>query len=224
MKVMPSMTQRAKRLQEATAYEGGNLVKVTTATNEAPMTVRRRSHKASAAHAFPGMMEALDSSFSTRRVVETNTTTRETTTTTEIVIGLLNEALATAVVGILRYKHHYFMAGGISARRGRATFLKHVTDEQAHADQLAERIEQLGGKALLPFERLLNRSHAEQVDGNSLAEMITADLFAEQSAIHNYRKLIASVGDDDQTTKQVLERILQQKDAHAKNLAGLLRE
>lgn len=224
MKVMPSMTQRAKRLQEATAYEGGNLVKVTTATNEAAMTVRRRSRKASVAHAFPGMMEALDSSFSTRRVVETNTTIRETTTTTEIVIGFLNEALATAVVGILRYKRHYFMAGGISARRGRATFLKHVTDEQAHADQLAERIEQLGGKALLPFEGLLNRNHAEQVDGNSLAEMITADLFAEQSAIHKYRKLIASVGDDDQTTKQVLERILQQKDAHAKNLAGLLRE
>ncbi|HRI37009.1 MAG TPA: ferritin-like domain-containing protein [Nitrospira sp.] len=148
--------------------------------------------------------------------------TREGKANTEQVIELLNEALTTTVAGILRYKRHYFMTGEISARRGKATFLRHVTDEQTHADQLAERIEQLGGQALLPFERLLNRSHAEQVEWNSLAEMIMAELVAEQSVIHNYRKLIASVSDDDQTTRQVLERILAQEEAHAEDLAGLL--
>jgi bacterioferritin len=144
----------------------------------------------------------------------------ESNLNTEIVIRLLNEALGIAVISILRYKRRYFMTAEIRPRWVETMLLQHVADVQAYADQLAERIKQLGGQALLPFERLLNRSHAEQVDGNSLTEMITADLFAEQSAFHNYRKLIASVGDDDQTTKQVLERILQQKDAHAKNLAG----
>ena len=223
MKVMPSMTQRAKRLQEATAYEGGNLVKVTTATNEAAMTVRRRSRKASAAHVFPGMMEALDSSFSTRRVVETNTTTRETTTTTEIVIGLLNEALGTAVIGILRYKQHAFVTTRIGAGRVKATLLQLAAEEQAHANHLAERIKQLGGKALLPFEQLLYWHYVKQVGKDSLTKILTAELLAERSAIHNYRAMIAAIGADDPTTSQVLKQILAQKETHTENLASLVR-
>jgi bacterioferritin len=165
----------------------------------------------------------------TRRVqhhqgLKTAPTNREDKAKRETVIGLLNTALATAIICILRHKHHYFMTSRISARRVKATLLQHVTEEQAHADQLAERIDQLGGQALLPFERLQSRSSAEQVEGNSLAEMIRADLLAERSAIHNYRAMIASIGADDPTTRQVLGRILVQEEAHAENLASLLRD
>ena len=103
-------------------------------------------------------------------------------------------------------------------------FLQHVAEEQAHADHLAERIVQLGGKPDLSTERLLNRSHAEHVEGDSLAEMITADLVHERISIDSYRAMIASIGDDDPTTRQVLERILAQEEAHAENLAGILRD
>jgi bacterioferritin len=99
-----------------------------------------------------------------------------------------------------------------------------VAEEQAHADQLAERIVQLGGKAVFPLEWLLNRNHAEHVEEDSLAEMITADLFAEQSAIHNYRAMIATIGSDDPKTRQVLEHILMEEEAHAENLAGLVKD
>jgi len=192
--------------------------------NKAAMTVPRRAHKAAVAHKFLGMREAPDTSFSIRRVVENNATTRETRAKTEIVIGFLHEALGTAIISILRYKRHYFMATEIRAQRVKATLLQHVAEEQAHADQLAERINQLGGQALLPFERLPNRNHAEQVEEDSLAEMIRVDLLAERSAIHNYRAMIASIGADDPTTRQVLGGILVQEEAHAENLASLLRD
>lgn len=104
----------------------------------------------------------------------------------------------------------------------RAKFLQDVTKEQAHADQLAERIVQLGGKAVLPFERLINQSDAEHVEEDSLAEMITSALHAERCAIHNDRNMIASVGTDDPTTRQALERILVQEEAHAESLVSLL--
>jgi len=141
----------------------------------------------------------------------------------ETVVRLLNEALATEVICILRYKRHYFMTAGVSARHVKVKFLQYVAEEQAHADQLAERIVQLGGKPDLSPERLLNRSHAEHVEGDSLAEMITADLVAEQISIDSYHAMIASIGDDDPTTRQVLERILAQEEAHAENLASLLK-
>ena len=143
---------------------------------------------------------------------------------TETVIRVLNEALATEVICILRYKRHYFMTAGISARRVKAKFLQHVTEKRAHADQLADRIVQLGGKPVLSLERLLSRSHAEHLEGDSLAEMIAADLLDERIAIANYRDMIAAIGPDDPTTQQVLARILAQEEAHAEGLAGLLRE
>ena len=140
------------------------------------------------------------------------------------VIRLLNEALATEVICILRYKRHYFMTAGISARHVKARFLQHVTEERAHADQLVERIAQLGGKPDLSPERLLIRSHAEDIEGESLVEMITADLLDERIAIESYRAMIAAIGSDDPTTQQVLARILAQEEAHAESLVGLLRE
>jgi bacterioferritin len=171
---------------------------------------------------FLGLSDAPDALRPAQRGVDDSAPTGETKDNTETVIRMLNEALATAIIGILRYKRYSFMTTGISARQMKATLLKHVTEEQAHADQLAERIEQLGGQALLPFEQLLNPSHAEQVEGDSLAEMITADLLAEQSTISNYRSMIASIGADDLTTRLVLGRILVQEEAHVENLASLL--
>lgn len=142
----------------------------------------------------------------------------------EPVIRLLNEALATEIICILRYKRHYYMIAGISARRTKAKFLQHVTEERAHADQLAERIVQLGGEPVLSLERLLNWSHAEHVEGDSLAEMITADLLAERISIDSYRAMLAAIGGDDPRTRQVLERILAQEEAHAESLSSLLRD
>lgn len=145
-------------------------------------------------------------------------------TNTDTMIRLLNEALAAEIICILRYKRHYFMTAGISARSAKAKFIQHVAEERAHADLLAERIVQLGGKPELSPTQLLKRSHAEQVEGDSLAEMVTADLLAERISIDSYRAMIASIGDDDPTTRQVLERILVQEEAHAESLASLARD
>ena len=141
----------------------------------------------------------------------------------ETVIRLLNEALATEIISILRYKRHYFMTAGIRSRHVKAKFLQHMTEERAHADQLVECIVQMGSEPDLSPERLLSRSHAEHVEGDSLTEMITADLLAERISIDRYRAMIAALGAYDPTTRQVLEQILAQEETHAENLAGLLR-
>ena len=142
----------------------------------------------------------------------------------ETVIKLLNEALATEIVCVLRYKRHYFMAKGISSLSVKGEFLEHATEEQAHADQLAERIVQLGGEPNLSPEGMLNRSHSEYVEGESLVEMITEDLIAERIAIDSYREMVTYVGTDDPTTRKVLERILAQEEEHAEDLASLLKD
>jgi len=142
----------------------------------------------------------------------------------ETVITLLNEALATEIVCILRYKHHYFMATGISSLSVKGEFLQHATEEQGHADLLAERIVQLGGKPNLSPEGLLIRSHSEYVEGVSLVEMIKEDLIAERIAIDTYREMVSYVGPDDPTTRKVLEKILAQEEEHAEDLASLLKE
>ncbi len=118
----------------------------------------------------------------------------------DTVIRMLNEALATEVICILRYKRHYFMTAGIRSRHVKEKFLQHVTDELAHADQLVQRIIHLGGKPDLSPEWLLSRSQAEHVEGYSVMEIITADLLAERSVIDSYRAIIASIGADDPTT------------------------
>ena len=100
----------------------------------------------------------------------------------------------------------------------------HATEEQAHADQLAERIVQLGGEPNLSPEGLLNRSHSEYVEGEPLVGMITEDLIAERIAIDSYREMVTYVGTDDPTTRKVLEGILAQEEEHAEDLASLLKE
>src|SRR3989338_1252397 len=131
------------------------------------------------------------------------------------VIQLLNEALATEIVCVLRYKYHYFMASGIHASQVAAEFLEHAQQEQAHADQLSERIVQLGGKPNLSPEGLLSRSHAEYVEGEDLKGMIKEDLVAERIAIESYTEVIRYIGDDDPTTCRMLREILAMEEKHA---------
>lgn len=142
----------------------------------------------------------------------------------ETVITLLNEALATEIVCVLRYKRHYFMATGISSLSVKGEFLQHATEEQVHADQLAERIVQLGGEPNLSPEGMLSRSHSEYVEGDSLVEMLTEDLVAERIAIDSYREMVTYVGTDDPTTCKILEGILAQEEEHAEDLPSLLKK
>ena len=140
------------------------------------------------------------------------------------VVRILNEALATEIVCVLRYRRHYFMATGINAQGVAQEFLDHSNEEQAHADQIAQRIVQLGGDPNLSPEGLLTRSHAEYVEGDSLIEMIKEDLIAERIAIDSYREMIAYLGHDDPTTVRMLEGILAMEETHADDLVSLLEE
>ncbi len=140
----------------------------------------------------------------------------------QTVIKLLNEALATEIVCVLRYKRHYFMASGINADAVAQEFLQHANEEQAHADQIAARIVQLGGAPDFNPAGLVTRSHAEYVEGESLVDMIREDLVAERIAIDSYREIIAYLGDDDPTTRRMMEGILAMEEEHADDLAGLL--
>lgn len=138
------------------------------------------------------------------------------------VVRLLNEALATEIVCVLRYKRHYFMATGINAQGIAQEFLTHANEEQAHADQIAQRIVQLGGEPNLSPEGMLTRSHAEYVEGETLVDMIREDLVAERIAIDSYREMITYLGSDDPTTRRMLEGILAMEEEHADDLVGLL--
>jgi bacterioferritin len=140
----------------------------------------------------------------------------------ETVVKLLNEALATEIVCVLRYKRHYFMADGISADAVKAEFLQHANEEQQHADQIAARIVQLNGEPNLNPDGLSSRSHAEYVEGKDLIDMIREDLVAERIAIDSYRDMINYVGDRDTTTKRMLEGILAMEEEHADDLVSLL--
>jgi bacterioferritin len=140
------------------------------------------------------------------------------------VIKLLNEALATEIICVLRYKRHYFMADGLNANNAAAEFLQHANEEQQHADQIAGRIVQLGGEPDFSPDGLATRSHAEYVEGTSLVEMIKEDLVAERIAIDSYREMIAYLGTGDSTSRRMLEDILAVEEEHADDLASLLAE
>lgn len=140
----------------------------------------------------------------------------------DTVIKLLNEALATEIVCVLRYKRHYFMAQGIHADPIAQEFLQHANEEQGHADQIAARIVQLGGSPNFSPDGLLSRSHSEYVEGQTLLDMIKEDLIAERIAIDSYTEMIRYVGDDDITTRRMLEGILGVEEEHADDLASFL--
>ena len=159
-----------------------------------------------------------------RQHIEKGAVTAGYTADRETVVKLLNEALATELVCVLRYKRHYFMAKGIHADSVAAEFLEHATDEQGHADQIAARIVQLGGAPNFNPEGLLTRSHAEYVEGENLTEMIKEDLVAERIAIDSYRELISYFGNDDPTSRRLMETILAVEEEHADDLVNLLGE
>jgi len=138
------------------------------------------------------------------------------------VISILNEALATELVCVLRYKFHYFMASGIHSQSVKEEFLEHANEEQEHADSLAERIKQLGGKPEMNPSILTDRSHSEYKEGTSLTDMIREDLIAERIAIESYRDIIQFLGDKDPTSKRLMEQILAKEEEHADDMADLL--
>ncbi|HEY5445847.1 MAG TPA: ferritin-like domain-containing protein [Pyrinomonadaceae bacterium] len=137
-------------------------------------------------------------------------------------VRILNEALATELVCVLRYRRHYFMATGINAESVAAEFLQHANEEQGHADLIAQRIVQLKGEPNFSPDGLLTRSHAEYVEGDSLLDMIKEDLVAERIAIDSYREMITYFGNDDPTSRRMLEGILAMEEEHADDLVSLL--
>jgi bacterioferritin len=157
-----------------------------------------------------------------RRHIENGAVTEGYTADRETVVKILNEALATEIVCVLRYKRHYFMASGIHAEGVAAEFLEHANDEQGHADQIAQRIVQLQGEPNFNPEGLLMRSHAEYVEGTTLTDMIKEDLVAERIAIDSYREMITYFGTDDPTSRRMLEGILAVEEEHADDLVSLL--
>jgi bacterioferritin len=141
-----------------------------------------------------------------------------------VVIRLLNEALATEIVCTLRYRRHYYTAKGLTSGSVAQEFMEHALEEQAHADQIAERIVQLGGDPDFSPQGLATRSHAEYVEGNSLPEMIKEDLIAERIAIESYRDIIQYLGDKDPTTRRLMEEVLAKEEEHAEDLVSLIQE
>jgi bacterioferritin len=159
-----------------------------------------------------------------RRHIEQGAVTEGYKADRETVVKILNEALATEIVCVLRYRRHYFMADGLHAEPVAAEFLQHANEEQQHADQIAGRIVQLGGEPDFSPEGLASRSHAEYVAGESLLDMIKEDLVAELIAIESYGEMIRYIGNEDPTTRTMLEGILAMEEEHADDLAGFLAE
>jgi bacterioferritin len=157
-----------------------------------------------------------------RQHIENGAVTQGYSADRETVVKRLNEALATEIVCVLRYRRHYFMASGINAESVAAEFLQHANEEQGHADSIAHRIVQLKGEPNFNPEGLLLRSHAEYVEGATLLDMIKEDLVAERIAIDSYRDMITYFGNDDPTSRRLMEEILAVEEEHADDLVNLL--
>jgi len=140
----------------------------------------------------------------------------------ERVLFVLNQALATELVCVLRYKRHYYTAQGINAQPAADEFLQHAAEEEGHADQIAARITQLGGEPDFNPDSLTGRSHSEYDSSSELEEMIREDLVAERIAIASYSEIISWLGDGDPTTRRMLEEILAVEEEHAEDMLDLL--
>jgi bacterioferritin len=187
------MTERAAKRQNEAAPEGAFLTDVRT------LRERARQH------------------------IEDGAVTATYGADREQVVRLLNEALATELVCVLRYKRHYYMAEGIHAEAVKAEFAEHATEEQEHADRIAERIVQLGGAPDFNPDILSSRSHAEYREGTSLRDMIREDLVAERIAIDSYREIGKFLEGKDSTTRRLMEEILAAEEEHADDLVSLLK-
>jgi bacterioferritin len=157
-----------------------------------------------------------------RQHIEDGAVTPGYTADRDTVIKILNEALATEIVCVLRYKRHYFMAQGIHAQAVADEFLEHATEEQGHADRIAERITQIGGAPDFSPQGLATRSHSEYVEGDTLVDMIREDLVAERVAIESYSEIVRYLGDHDITSRRMMEEILANEEEHADDLQKLL--
>ena len=157
-----------------------------------------------------------------RRHIQEGAVTENYRADRETVVRVLNEALATEIVCVLRYKRHYFMASGINAQAVAQEFLEHATEEQDHADRIAQRITQLNGEPNLNPEGLATRSHSEYVEGKTLVDMIREDLVAERVAIESYSEIIRFLGNDDPTSRRLMEEILAKEEEHAQDMQTLL--
>jgi len=157
-----------------------------------------------------------------RRKIEEGAVTQAYKGDVEKTIEILNEALATEIVCVLRYMHHYFMATGVHAMSVRDEFKEHADAEREHADLIADRIQQLGGKPDFNPKSLLERSASQYVEGSNLSEMIKEDLIAERVVIEVYTEMIRYFGDDDPTTRVLIEKILRDEEEHASDLSDLL--
>jgi bacterioferritin len=157
-----------------------------------------------------------------RHDIESGAVTPAYAANREAVIKLLNEALATELVCVLRYKRHFYTASGIHSEGVAAEFAEHAAQEMQHADQLASRIIQLGGDPDFNPDRLTRQSHAEYNESKVLSEMIKENLIAERIAIDSYREMINFIGADDSTTRRMLEEILAVEEEHAEDMASLL--
>ncbi|KRG66181.1 bacterioferritin [Stenotrophomonas terrae] len=157
-----------------------------------------------------------------RKSIEDGAVTPTYSANRPAVIKLLNDALATEWVCVLRYYRHYYMAKGMLADSVKAEFLEHAQQEQAHAGMLAERIVQLGGEPDLNPDTLTARARAEYKEGGNLRDMVRENLVAERIAIDSYREMINFIGDKDTTTKRILEHILAQEEDHADDFADML--
>jgi bacterioferritin len=157
-----------------------------------------------------------------RQQIEEGPVTQDYQLDRDQAVGILNEALATEIVCVLRYRFHYFMATGIHSAAVAAEFLTHAQEEQGHADQIAERIKQLGGKPQMHPAVVAQASHSEYQEGTSLADMIREDLVAERIAIATYREIVHFFGEHDPTSRVMMEGILAKEEEHADEMADLL--
>jgi bacterioferritin len=187
-----------------------------------PPTVRDIAQPASWSHAMasskPFLTDIETIRKRARQHIDQGAVTAGYTADRETVIKLLNEALATEIVCVLRYKYHYYMAKGIHAKSVAAEFLEHANEEQMHA----ERITQLDGAPNFSPEGLQSRSHADYVEGDDLVDMIKEDLVAERIAIDSYREIVNYLGNSDSTTRRMMEEILAMEEEHAEDLSTLL--
>jgi len=183
-------------------------------------TAAKKEQQASSAGAFVTDVKMLRER--ARKHIEQGAVTEGYEADRKVVINMLNDALATEIVCVLRYKRHYFMAEGINAESVAAEFAQHATEEQGHADLIAERIVQLGGEPNLSPDGLSSRAHSEYVEGSTLVDMIKEDLVAERIAIDSYKEMISYIGTTDPTTRRMLEGILAVEEEHADDLVSLL--
>jgi len=157
-----------------------------------------------------------------RRHIEQGAVTEGYAADRHAVLKMLNGALATELVCVLRYRRHHYMARGIHSQAVASEFLVHSNEELGHVDQIAERIVQLGGEPDFAPDTLIERSHAQYMEASTLVDMIKEDLVAERIAIDSYRHFIQYLSDQDPTTRRMLEGILAVEEEHADELADLL--